>query len=195
MKKIEGYLSIGKDFIEPEKFIPVVNSENQKPHGGFWATKHDLNSICYNDWMDYLTEQPHLIYYKYPDKYPIPAVFFTLKKEATILIVEHPGQYETLKRVHPGINNSIDFEELSRDCDGIFINKSALSEEELKDFSVSSLLLFNLDCIEEYRQADVFVEVDHKHGFALYEYNIVPKRKKYTIENGPILTRQKKDVK
>ena len=201
MKKVEGYLSVGKDIIEPEKFKPIINTEKQKPEGGFWATKHELKCICYNPWMDYITEHPHLIFYKYPDNYPvIPAVFFTLKSEANILNIESAEQYLELKKEYPGQNDNIDFELLSEFYDGVFISIPALSRKKEtddadKEFSVSSLILFNLNCIESYRQASIFIELDRKHGFDFYEYNIVPKRKTYTIENGPVLTRQKKGVK
>ncbi len=129
-----------------------------------------------------------------------PAVFFTLRNEANILKIESAEQYLELKKQYPGKNDNIDFELLSELYDGVYVNVIALArkketEEADKEFSVSSLILFNLDCILEYRQANIFIEVDRNHGFDLYEYNIVPKRKKYTIESGPTLKRIKKDAK
>ena len=199
MKKIEGYLSVGKTSIDPEAFNPIFNTDSPVPQGGFWASKHEYDRTCYNDWMDYLTEKPHLIYYKYP-MYPIPAVFFTLKEDANILQIDSAAKYDAIKASYPGKFDNIDFESLAEVYDGLFIDVSALAKDETKQnvvqkFSVSSLLLFNFNCIREYRQASIFIEVDHNHGFPLYEYNIVPKRKKYTIENGPVLKREKKDAK
>ena len=208
MKKTEGYLSIGKDIISRESFNPIMNSETAKPYGGFWATKHDKKSVCYNEWMDYLTINPRILYYKnytrgeiieddnYPI-YPLKAVFFTLKERPLILHISSLDQYERLLKLYPDKNGNIDFEALAEIYNGVYVDTRALANDGLnpeiiKKYSVNSLLLFNLDCIDKYQQADIIIQSEYRNGDPLIEYNIVIKRKQYTLDEVPVLKRKRR---
>ena len=56
-------------------------------------------------------------------------------------------------------NKIFDFEELSREYDGVYINYYGINFsreiETFKDWSINTLLLFNIDCIEKYQSINI----------------------------------------
>ena len=185
----QGFLSIGKDVIDREKFMPIENTGKIKPCGGLWATKHEESRVCFNEWLDYLTTKKHILFYKYKD-YTIPAVYFTLKEDAKILIIDSKNVIDYIKITCPGFDGEIDYSLLSSEFDGIFVDVGMLSKDKslseyVEQFSVNTLVLFNLDCIKEYQQAMVYIDIDDRYNYELIEYNIITEKKKYQVDEGP----------
>ena len=60
------YLTVGTDVIDNNKFIPINDTDNElmKPNGGMWFTKYYEEYKNYNEWVDYLLEDPIAFYYK-----------------------------------------------------------------------------------------------------------------------------------
>lgn len=172
-----GYLSVGSSYISPELFLDIKNTDSIKPSGGIWATKHDTQYKSYNEWVDYLCNHSHILYYHgFSNPYNLPATYITLKKESNIFILDSLEKLSFLKT-----NNSLDYEKLAQDYDGIYIDIKKLSKYQDKevtslidDFCVSTLIIFNISCIQYYQEAYVDLrDASLKGGFHQAEYLIV----------------------
>lgn len=175
------YLSIGTDQLFSELFQPIKNTKD-KPTGGLWATHYDLNNPQYNIWAEYLLTHPYILYYKNNLNFPkgIPAVVINLKKNVNLFTINSKSKLDFLKQKYPTDDNWIDFEKLSADYDGIFINVDTLlldknieDKTKLTKFSVDSLILFNLKCIENYYSAYI--------DFNLFDYYLERELANYNI--------------
>lgn len=178
---METYLSVGTNQILMDLHQPIKNGQS-KPTGGLWATIHDTKYPNYNPWIDFLTYHPHILFYKGAKQSPllIPATLITLKESANIFLINNHNQLEFLKKYYPSKDGWIDFEKISNDFDGIFIDlKCTFSDITLEDkekiatFAVSSLIIFNLGCIKHYQKATVDItEFDCEFQPELVEYTI-----------------------
>lgn len=156
------YLTIGTNYISSELFQEIKNTNTPKPYGGIWATKQNPIYHSYNEWMDYLCQNPHIIYYKnYDNPYSLDAVLITLKEDAKIYTIENINDLNNLKKNYPH-NGWINYELLANYYDGIYIDLKSIKNEvnsddfqKLKTFSVNTLILFNLQCIKYYQQANI----------------------------------------
>ena len=83
---MQNYLSIGTNFLAKDLEQPITNS-SIKPSGGLWATIQDPENIKFNPWMEYLSMNPYVLFYKQKngDPFKIPAVLITLKNNANVL--------------------------------------------------------------------------------------------------------------
>lgn len=163
------YITIGTKTITKEIFKSIlrpINNYDYLPLGGFWSCEYSPLNI--SDWFDYVIDSGDSI----EDKNMQEAVIFTLKDNARILVINN---YDDLKNViskYPSYHHllnyykeitsreeSINFELLSKDYDGIFINYNNLSNPNntlvFSKWSVNTLLLFNLDVIDSYTKADI----------------------------------------
>lgn len=185
------YLSVGTAKILPELFKPIKNG-NPKPTGGIWATKQNLDLLNYNDWVDFLSWNPSILFYKSKSENPfiIPAVLITLNENAKVFNLGTKADLEYLKETFKTEDNWIDFEKMSLIYDAIYVNLESLYREvgndeqnKLKQYAVSSLILFNLNCIDYYRSATVEIEP--------YDYELFNKFTNYSIviEKTPTRTR------
>lgn len=175
------YLSVGCNIIVPELFQPIKNG-NPKPSGGIWATPQDLSTLTYNSWVDFLSCYPNILFYKKRNSNPflIPAVLIVLKDDAHIFHLTSKKDLDYLKQKYPTPDNWIDYEKISMEYDAINIELLPLctevdNEEQRKfaEFGVSSLILFNLNCINYYKSAQVSIEP--------YDYEFCPKFTDYQI--------------
>lgn len=174
------YLSVGTNQILEDLHQPIKNGK-PKPSGGLWATIYDKNYPNYNPWIEFLSITPHVLFYKRSKSNPflIPAVLITLKDSARIFTLKNNSQLEFLKKYYPTSDNWIDFENLSKDYDGIFIDLASIYHDvdtidkcQLAEFAVSSLIVFNLDCIKHYQKATVDIEpfdYEYEHEFSIYQ--------------------------
>lgn len=163
------FLFVGKEKLEAIKFNKVKNNSiNQfdRPTGGLWSCVFDENDEYKSQWVkfccfnmnEWLTEK---------------CVKFKLKEDAKILVVNSYEKVKSLVSEYPRSMDEVksnlfdldkkyvDFEKLSKDCDGIFVdfdwyrkfrlehNESAEYSHIFEQWNVSSLLLFNIDCIKE----------------------------------------------
>lgn len=173
-----NYLSIGTNVLLSELFLEIKNTDKIKPTGGLWATIYE--GIHYNEWVDYLCSHPHLIFYhNYEDPYSLPAVKFTLKSDSQIFIVDSIEKIYFLKSKYP-YKSWIDYEKLSQDYDGIYIDIRSLSANDdkliqdiINAFSVNTLVLFNTNCIDFYQKATIDLSsIDFENPFEYPEYTI-----------------------
>lgn len=177
----QKYIMIGAPIITKEIFRNVLrplNNYDVKPNGGFWSSKYISNIGNISDWFTYLQEASSIARYKNMNQ----STIFTLKDTAKILVIDNPKQVLTLATRYPSnhqilgylreINSSniiFDFEKLSQDYDGVYINFNAfLNQMETTVFDrlgSNSLLLFNLDCIENYQIAPIIFNIDNPYSF------------------------------
>ena len=128
----QKYIMIGTKTISKEIFRNVlrpIDNMNFLPNGGFWSCEY--NDLYISDWFKHLIQTEYLIEYKDINS----ALIFTLKDNAKILTI---NSYEDLQSVisrypsyHHRLNfceeitdyqESINYELLSKDYDGIFVN-------------------------------------------------------------------------
>lgn len=162
----QQYVSIGAKTLSKDIFRNVLrplDNYSFKPSGGLWSSVHYEYMI--SEWLDYvLTSHQSLLYYK---NMTIASIF-TLKEDANILKVNTPEEVRLLERKYPSyhhqlgfysslsINESIfDFEALSKEYDGIYLNYYRIALDSFSAWSVNTLLLFNLDCIKSYKNFDI----------------------------------------
>lgn len=179
---MQNYLSIGTNFLAKDLEQPITNS-SIKPSGGLWATIQDPENIKFNPWMEYLSMNPYVLFYKQKngDPFKIPAVLITLKNDANVFTLTNTNELDFLKKHYPRTDNWIDFQKLSQDFDAIFIkvkgynNISSEDQKKLNSFVVDSLIIFNLDCIKHYQKANIDIEpydYIYESTFTSYDINI-----------------------
>lgn len=167
---MRSFLTVGIDYLDKKQFRNIRNRDQFKPINGLWTTHQDINVPWHNPWIDYLIFNNHSVfnlkYGQYTD-YVLPAVFFTLKKKARILIISSRKDVENLHNNYPYGSNVffVDYEKLSADYDGIFFNTYAIFQCEHLDseffntgvspLCVNTLILFNLECIKYYQKSEV----------------------------------------
>lgn len=184
-----NYLSVGSNYISQELFLNIKNTHKCKPSGGIWATVHNIEYTKYNEWVDFLCKYPHLLFYRHLENfYNLPAVYLSLKSNASILTIDNTERINYLKTHYP-FNNWIDFEALAKDYDGIFVNLSNLKysnnpniQKFVKDFSVNTLIIFNLECIDYYQKALIDLsKVSLGNASSFPEYTIKIESEKHII--------------
>jgi len=172
---------VGTPTITKELFRTVLRPLNNyqfKPTGGFWASNHIHNAYVISEWFTYLTkEAPSIARYKDLNN----AIIFSLKDTAKILTVNNAKQvlelsskypsYHHILNFHKEINNKstiFDYEKLSQDYDGIYIDynlfKYKFETDVFNSFSCNSLLLFNLDCIKDYQTVQIEFDIDNPYS-------------------------------
>ena len=196
---MKTYLTVGTDLIKRDLFRKVQNSSNTdtvKPSGGLWLTDFNINYPNYNSWVDYILNYNYILFYKNKEINPFiqPCSVVSLKEDASIFYLTDLKQYNFLVRAYGNGKDFINFEKLAEYYDGIYIDLSSLRRdlpiEQLKlllNFSLNTLLLFNLDCIDYYYAGKVKIdEFDYTdiyiNGFINYEINW-DSSKKYIDDN------------
>lgn len=164
------YLTVGTNEIRKDLFIPVKENEmdNFKPNGGLWLTEYDEQFKNYNVWVDYLIDNPDILFYKNKSKniWEQPCSLVTLKENTNIYILETNNNYSYLKNNYSLDDKRFSYELLAHKYDGIYVDilkliKDTRDENALRmirQFAVSSLVLFNVDCIDYYRSGYVLIE-------------------------------------
>ncbi len=168
--KEEQYVTIGTKVLSKDIFRNVLrplDNYSFKPNGGLWSSVHYKYMV--SEWLDYvLTSHQSLLYYK---NMTIASIF-TLKDTANILKIDTPQQIKELAKKYPSYHHILgyysnltpqeaifDFETVSKDYDGIYLNYygTVLFEkiETFTSWSINTLLLFNLDCIKSYKNFDI----------------------------------------
>ena len=163
------YLTVGTDKITDELFVSIKDKEDMyKPSGGLWLTKYDTNYSNYNVWVDYLIDNPNVMFYKNKSAsiWHQPCSIVKLHDEANIFNLNNENNYNYLLNKYPLNNNSFSYESMTKDYDGIYVdllslitnsNKKEISDL-VKQYCVSTLLLYNLDCIDYYHSGLLDIE-------------------------------------
>lgn len=184
------YLSLGTNNLYQDLFQNIKNGNGFKPFGGLWATKHNVNYDNYNDWVDFISRNISVLFYLYRNNpFNIPACLITLKEDAKIYNVTNQENLNNLKYSFPDGNGWIDFVKMSQYYDGIFFDINSLwhslDDEDLQKiskFDVSSLILYNINCISYYQEAQVEIEpFDFEFEREASGYKIIIKDEKKSI--------------
>lgn len=171
---MKEYVTIGTKNIAEDIFRKILRPLDinfYKPNGGLWSSEFISRIYCISEWHDYLLyEDQETASYKNINA----GAIFTLKSNARILNIDSEEKIIELSQKYPSWHyilthydnpklNIIDFEALSKDYDGVevSINKLGYNEPGLtfSSWSVNTLLLFNLNCIEKYQSVDIEVSL------------------------------------
>ena len=188
---MEKYLSVGKSTLNSNLFMNIKNN-GIKPLGGLWATKQDTQKRNFNEWIEQIFENPTILFFRYNNK--LDSILLTLEDNANIFILKTQKDLEFLKINFPSENGLIDYETISKCYDGLFINIHQLDVTAIIEFSVNSLILFNLDCINYYQKCKISIEShDFEEYFGEYrestDYIISVDEEKQQVTNNPSLKR------
>lgn len=167
---MKEYVTIGTKNIAEDIFRKILRPLDinfYKPNGGLWSSEFISRIYCISEWHDYLLyEDQETASYKNINA----GAIFTLKNNAKILNIDSEEKIIELSQKYPSWHyilthydnpelNIIDFETLSKDYDGVevSINKLGYNKPGLtfNSWSVNTLLLFNLNCIEKYQSVDI----------------------------------------
>lgn len=172
------FIMIGASIISRDIFRTILRPLNNygfKPEGGLWASEYQNNIYNISEWLTYLTYEARSIAgYKDINN----SVIFTLKEDSKILTINNFKQVLELATKYPSIhqqlgyfsnitprNTIFDFEKLKNDYDGIYIDcryfNNQFETDVFDTVKVNSLLLFNLDCIKEYKTAPIIFDIDN----------------------------------
>lgn len=171
---MKEYVTIGTKNIAEDIFRKILRPLDinfYKPNGGLWSSEFISRVYCISEWHDYLLyEDQETASYKNINA----GAIFTLKNNAKILNIDSEEKIIELSQKYPSWHyilthydnpelNIIDFETLSKDYDGVevSINKLGYNKPGLtfNSWSVNTLLLFNLNCIEKYQSVDIEVSL------------------------------------
>lgn len=168
MKK--QYVTTGTETISGNIFRSILRPLNNfafKPTGGLWAA--EFNKYIISDWYEYMiTKGSYLQIFK---DIKVAAIF-TLKDDAKILTINSCNQIHKLAKKYPSYHHMLglcelltkqnvifDFEELSKEYDGVYIDYYKINFsgeiETFRAWSINTLLLFNINCIENYQSIDI----------------------------------------
>lgn len=171
------FIMIGAPIISRDIFRTILRPLNNygfKPEGGLWASEYKNNIYNISNWLTYLTyEARSIAAYKDINN----SVIFTLNENTKILTINTAEQVLELATIYPSLhqrlgyfsdinprNTIFDFEKLKKDYDGVYIDCRYFNNQFKTDVfdtvKVSSLLLFNLDCIKEYKTAPIIFDID-----------------------------------
>ena len=166
----DEYISVGTDKFTHELMQPPIANilgNSSKPIGGVWATV-DTGNIDSNFWLRYIAHRN--LWEKFSrDTYSdnAPAVFFKLKDTAKIFYLKSYQDFLDIQSKYPvnigckrPNNLLINYHELAKEYDGLLFSDDILFSDYIHDYyfldwSVESLVLFNLDCIEYVRKAEI----------------------------------------
>ena len=174
---IMRYLTVGTSEITREKFVPVEDTEpvNMKPRGGIWLTQYNEQYNDYNEWVDYLIDNPTVLFYKSRghSMWKQPCSLVTLKEQSNLFYLDDDDKLNYLMKKYPMDDKKFSYQAISDLYDGIFVNLLGLlrtvkdheTTSKLLKFAVNSLILFNVDCIEHYQSGIVLINPFD------YEYN------------------------
>lgn len=179
------YLTVGTKEIREDLFKKISDTnlnKSMKPQGGLWFTEYDENIGNYNSWIDFMMYRPHILFYKNHSDNPFiqPCSVVNLKKDTKLYALHNDQTLDYLMKCFPR-DSKFSYEELSNYYDGIYVNLNSLFLgkydknvlNKFSSFDVSSLILFNLDCIRDYQSGDIYIEpFDYEGGEKPLGYEI-----------------------
>lgn len=181
----KDFITIGTDMIIPEGFRKVSRPEDAdafKPVGGIWATEYQKDSPLICPWISYILEHKELMRFKNCDS----GCIFSLDPISNVVTIDSLDVIETLADKYPSVHHrllfvdekyALDYEKMSLDYDAAYIDldgipkslqqKSNTNPRPFSAFDVSSLLVFNVNAIKEYRSVKFYA----KKGFKIKHIN------------------------
>ncbi len=152
---MESFITIGTKSINQELFrkvVPFPNNYVTKPYGGLWLSPY--YGINANEWLGYLEYKRSLFYMKFNGY----GALVNIKDDANILRINSVQDFETVYKKYPCPFfelRVLDYMKISKDYDGIFISRYVLDKIGYSDWCISSLVIFNLECIKSYIPLDI----------------------------------------
>ncbi len=183
------YLHVGTNKISACLFRQVKNGYSVKPYGGLWLTEQKDDTV-YNAWVGYLSEHPHLLYFKgYADLTNIPCTLIELKANAKIYQITSDPELITFQKSYV-TPEKINWQLLSQEYDGITINFSDLSRNPnlsslIKDYCLDSTILFNPHCLKNYEPGFITGLYIYNDG-CFDDYTMTFTGQKYPIMPAPL---------
>ena len=171
------YLTVGISDVRDDLFKPVEDTDGIKPRRGIWLTKFDPRYKNYNEWVDFLLDNPVTFFYKNKGTsiWEQPCSIVTLKEDAKIFQLDSKESFQYLVENYPYNDHMFSYQKMSQDYDGIFVKILGLLSditdgklrEQIFKFAVDSLILFNVSCIDYYQSGVVSIEpFDYEYGEA-----------------------------
>lgn len=164
------YLTVGRDEISKDRMRPIQNNTKPgalKPTGGIWFTRHFSDYNNYNEWVDFLINNPTTLFFKYHNTnlWVIPCSVVGLKEDAKIFNLSNQEEFDYLLKNYPLNDKMFSYEKLSEMYDGIYFDTLELSSVKNETVAtlahqcaVPSLLLFNADVIDYYYSGSVVID-------------------------------------
>ena len=182
------YLHVGTNKISACLFRQVKNGYSAKPYGGLWLTKQSEDTI-YNAWVGYLSEHPHLLYFKgYDDLTNIPCALIELKPNTKIYQIANDTELSTFQKKY-GQPQKTDWLKLSKEYDGIDLTFSKLGSNPqlsslMKDYCLDSTIIFNAQCLKNYEPG--FITGLHIYNDGCFDdYTMTFTGQKYPLSPAP----------
>lgn len=181
------FANVGTDVLRREYMNAIIDTEKViKPAGGLWCT--DFIDSKYIPWLDYMLSEPKIFFRKSPIDNPFSqdAVFVKVNKNAKIFQLSGNDQYHLFREQY-----GLSYERLSEDYDGVYVDLVRCFGDSYEErmthfnlFSISSLILFNLDVIDSYRRAKLEIEpFDYDYEYeCISSYELKMDDKEYKIE-------------
>lgn len=199
------YLTVGTRELREDLLYKIEDIEDIshiKPRGGLWLTKQYDDCKTFNEWVDYIIENPRILCLKNKSPYIFtqPCSLVTLKEDAKVFNLNTMDKFKELIRKYPYENTKFSYEELSKDYDGIYVDIHGVIRDEKREkivdqfrrFSIDSLILFNLDCIDYYQSGNIEIEpfdLEFPTYDYYYEINIEDERKRVIKPKTKVLKR------
>jgi len=172
----QKYITVGTPVISKEIFRNILrpfNNYSYKPNGGLWSCEYTGREI--SPWYSYIQEHIHLVWYTNF----FHECEFTLKNNSRILQINTYEELQELIKKYPSYHHILngynteyecfDFELLSQNYDGIIVNpynrELYFKTDIFRKWSVETLLLFNIDCIDSYKSLNIEWNPEDKESF------------------------------
>ncbi len=174
---MESFITIGTKSINQELFrkvVPFPNNYVTKPYGGLWLSPY--YGINANEWLGYLEYKRSLFYMKFNGC----GALVNVKDNANILRINSVNDFEKAYQKYPSPYfelRVLDYMKISKDYDGIFIDRGVLDKIGFSDWCISSLVIFNLECIGTY----VPLDIDYVYESYSIEFSIAKAHEEKTI--------------
>ncbi len=172
------YLTVGTNEIKRDLFRKVEDTDlvnSMKPRGGMWFTEYDKNIKNYNSWVDFMMARPNILFYKNRGSNPLiqPCSIVTLNSDVNIYALHNGPTLDYLLKCFP-YKDKFSYEMLSRYYDGIYVNLGSLYcsnydsnvISKFSSFDVSSLILFNSDCINYYQSGNINIKLYYNREYS-----------------------------
>lgn len=191
---MQTYLHVGTNNISRILFRQVkIGYSLAKPVGGLWLTEQQMSDE-YNAWVSYISEHPHILYYKgIEDLTNIPCCLVNVYSNCHTFYLDNDDNLAFLKAKY-GIKDTFNWPKLSQDYDAINVSfKKIYQNPELaklmKDYCLDSYILFNPDMIKSYipgkiTALDIYGDGyfdDYRFTFSSDEQKLAPLDDNYVI--------------
>lgn len=143
MKELE-FIHYGSDRFDPLCFTKIQNRELSvinKPHGGLWASPVTSKF----GWIDWCKSEGYFIKDDQTKSFT-----FKLREDAKVLIIDSKTDISNIPTLSVGfdwaMSENIDFEQLSKQYDAIFLTEEALSLDICSCFTPKQINFYGWDC-------------------------------------------------